>query len=354
MGAWTWDIPTGKITWTENLEPMHGLAPGSYDGTFETFISLVHPDDRQMLIEAVQRAIRERELYDTEFRIVWPDGTVRWMGGKGLAFYDEAGTPTRMIGMGIDVTERKRLEEELVRRADELAEADERKDQFLAVLGHEMRNPLSVINNALFLLRRPDLDAGALDRVRAVLERQVSHVAAMMDDLLDISRITRGKILLNKEPLDLADLVRSAMEDHRAMIEKARLNAVLELPSQPIMIHGDRTRLTQILGNLVQNASKFTDEGGTITVEVVPRPDEGRVSLIVRDTGVGIEPDVMPSLFESFSQAEASRNRSREGLGLGLSLVKGLVELHDGRITAHSDGPGHGAEFTVDLPMVGP
>jgi signal transduction histidine kinase len=291
--------------------------------------------------------------------------------------------------------ERKRAEEERVRllareqaamaRADALAEADRRKDEFLAMLGHELRNPLGVLSNALRLLRLAPADGPVRQQALEVAERQVAHQTRLVDDLLDVSRITLGKIPLQREWLDLAWLVRHAVEDHRAALEAAGLAIHLELPAEPLWVAGDRTRLLQIVGNLLSNAVKFTDRGGQVAVSLGPSdpspnpsPKRGGEAcsddlssippspfrgggqgggvppfavMTVRDTGVGIDPSMLPRIFESFVQADRSLDRSRGGLGLGLALVKGLAELHGGQVYVESAGLGRGATFTVRLPL---
>lgn len=251
-----------------------------------------------------------------------------------------------------DVTERKQLEGALRQRAEELAEADRRKDQFLAMLAHELRNPLGAIVNALHILRMRHTDDPAQQRARNVLERQVQHQARIVDDLLDVSRITRGKIELRRERLDLARLIRETAEDHRNAMEAAGLTLTLALPKGPIWVMGDPDRLAQILSNLLNNANKFTDPGGRVAVQMSPDPDGPLMAITVLDTGIGISPEMLPHLFETFMQADRSLDRSQGGLGLGLALVKGLVELHGGTVRADSEGPGHGSEFTFRLPLV--
>jgi PAS domain S-box-containing protein len=250
-----------------------------------------------------------------------------------------------------DITRRTRLEEELRQQAAELAEADRRKDEFLAMLAHELRNPLTPIRNAMELMRRCAGDPQTVERTRGVVERQVHHLARLIDDLLDVSRITRGKIWLRYEWVDLARLVRELVEDARTALEAAGLTLLLELPRAPVSVWGDPIRLAQAVGNLLQNAAKFTDRGGRVTVCVAPDPAGHQAAVMVRDTGIGIAPEVMPHLFQPFVQADRSLDRSRGGLGLGLALVKGLVEMHGGEVHVQSAGPGQGSEFALLLPL---
>jgi PAS domain S-box-containing protein len=250
-----------------------------------------------------------------------------------------------------DITQRKQLEGELRQQAVELAEADRRKDEFLAMLAHELRNPLTPIWNALELMRRRASDAEAVERTRSVVERQVHHLSRLIDDLLDVSRITRGKIWLRYEWVDLARLVQQLIEDARGGMEAAGLTLTLELPQAPVSVWGDPTRLAQAVGNLLQNAAKFTDRGGQVNVCLTSDPAGHQAAVTIRDTGIGIAPEVLPYLFQPFVQADRTLDRSRGGLGLGLALVRGLVEMHGGEVHAQSAGPGGGAEFTLLLPL---
>jgi signal transduction histidine kinase/ActR/RegA family two-component response regulator len=239
-----------------------------------------------------------------------------------------------------------------VRQAEEsLKEAGRRKDEFLAMLAHELRNPLAPIRNAVEVMKLMGPPEPRLQRVREMIDRQVAHMARLVDDLLDVSRITRGKILLRKEKIDLVPLVRAAVEDHRSLLENTGLTFQLQVPDQALWTEGDPTRLAQVVGNLLHNANKFTDAGGAVVVRLTVDPEGRAAVLSVKDTGIGMEPDILARLFEPFSQADRSLDRSRGGLGLGLALVKGLVDLHGGSVQASSPGAGQGSEFTIRLPL---
>jgi signal transduction histidine kinase len=257
----------------------------------------------------------------------------------------------------------------------QLESASRQREEFLAMLAHELRNPLAPMSNAVQLLRLRGPQDPTTERVREVVERQVRHMCRLVDDLLDVSRLTRGKIVLHPARVDLGYLVQQTVEDHRGAIADAGLELTLDLPREPVWVSGDSTRLAQVVSNLLHNAVKFTDPGGKIGVRVfrcsgvqdgaapasdVPNgatrtpehldPPFGAVA--VRDTGIGIDPDLLPNLFESFTQGDQGLERSRGGLGLGLGLVKKLIELHGGAVRAHSKGRGHGAEFTFRLPLL--
>jgi len=349
MGVWEWNIHTGEVRWSEQLAPVLGLPPGTFGGTFEAFQALVHPDDRAAVLESIARAVELRAGYDIEFRMLLPGGEARWLSGKGQVLADARGRAVRMLGVGMDISERKRLEDELRRRADELADADRRKDEFLAMLAHELRNPLAPLSNALHLLAQ---DAGDRARITEMADRQVRHLVRLVDDLLDVSRITQGKISLRKERVILADVVTRAMEMMREELEARGHQVTVSLPPRPVYLEADGARLAQIVGNLLSNAAKFTPTGGSIWLTAEALSHE--VVVRVRDTGVGLVPELVPHVFDLFVQGDASLDRTRGGLGIGLTLVRRLVELHGGRVEARSAGVGQGSEFLVYLPTLGP
>jgi len=249
--------------------------------------------------------------------------------------------------------ERKVVErtEELARANDALREADRRKDEFLSTLGHELRNPLAPILNALEIIRLCGDNAEAVAQQRDRLERQVKQMVRLVDDLLDVSRVSTGKLRLNAEPLILQEVCEAAIDISRPLVEKAGLRLTVRMPHDPIPLEGDRVRLTQVFSNLLNNSAKYTEAGGSVTLAA--HLDRDRAVVKVRDTGVGIAPDVLPRIFELFTQVDRSLNRSQGGLGVGLALVRRFVELHSGIVTARSEGLGPGAEFTVDLPLPG-
>ena len=243
-------------------------------------------------------------------------------------------------------------ERALVHARDEeaLRQADRRKTEFLAVLSHELRNPLAPVRNSLAVLGQ-EREGPRADRAVAVIERQVTHLARLVDDLLDVSRITTGKVQLRLAPVDLREVLEDTVEDHRSVLAEARVRLELELPETSPFVNADPTRLAQVVGNLIRNAAKFTPVGGRVVVGFDAAPDPGSVRVFVRDSGCGFDESMRPKLFQPFAQAESTLARTRGGLGLGLALVKALVELHGGTVSARSDGPGRGAEFSFLLPL---
>jgi signal transduction histidine kinase len=231
-----------------------------------------------------------------------------------------------------------------------LQEADRRKDEFLAMLAHELRNPLAPIRTAVQLLRLKELAQAQRDRARDVIERQVEHLVSLIDDLLDVSRITRGMITLQREPVFVGAIVARAVETARPIIDAHQHELTVELPDELITVDGDKTRLVQVLSNILHNASKFTDPGGRIHLKVARECSQ--VAITVSDTGIGISQDLIPRIFELFTQVHSRSERAQGGLGIGLALVRRLTEMHGGTVTARSEGPGRGAEFTVRLPAL--
>ncbi len=288
------------------------------------------------------RALRGEAVEGVEQHVLDVQTGRRWVGlYRAVSFVSSEGR--RLVTMTIrDLTE-------LNRAVEALREADRRKDEYLAVLSHELRNPLAPIRSAVFLLERADPASEGARRARGVIARQVGHLARMVDDLLDVTRVARGSIELRRARMDLADLVRRAGEDHAPLLAEAGIALEVEAPDGPVPVDGDATRLAQVLGNLLQNSAKFTARGGRVTLSL---DTSGADALIrVRDTGVGIAPELLGHVFEPFVQEERTLARSRGGLGLGLPLVKGLVELHGGAVEARSEGAGAGAEITIRLPL---
>jgi PAS domain S-box-containing protein len=250
-----------------------------------------------------------------------------------------------------DITQARLIEDALRLANAQLADADRNKNEFLAVLSHELRNPLAPIRNSLYILARAVPGGDQARKAQAIIERQVDQLARLVDDLLDVTRITRNKIQLRRHRLDLNGIARDTLDDYRSIFDSGGIGLTFEPAPEPVLVLGDPERLSQIVGNLLQNAAKFTGREGKTRVSIMIDRDAGRAVLRVADTGVGMGGDVLLRLFHPFVQADTTLNRSKGGLGLGLALVKGLVEMHGGDVTAHSDGPGRGSLFVVRLPL---
>jgi PAS domain S-box-containing protein len=345
-GSFDWDIQSGVNTWTPELEALYGLPSGGFGRTEAAFEQLVHPEDRDQVLRWVERAMETGAPGEGEWRVVWADGSVHWIAGRWQVLKDGFCKPVRMTGINFEITDRKRAEE---LRASEAAlrEADRQRNQFLGMLSHELRNPLAPIRNSLYLLDHAEPTGQEAHRARDVINRQVGHLTRLVDDLLDVTRITRGKIELRRVELDLAALVRRTADDYRRMMQDRGLDLAVELGDGGLVVNGDETRLAQVFGNLLSNAAKFTPAGGRVTIAA--HAADGHAVVRVRDTGPGIAPDVLPSIFEPFTQAKQTLARTEGGLGLGLALVRGLVSLHGGEVKVVS-GRG-GAEFIVTLPL---
>jgi PAS domain S-box-containing protein len=340
IGTFEWNILTGAMSWSATMEELYGFPAGKFGGSYQDWKAAVHPNDQPRVEADHLRAVAERSELDTEFRILRPEGDTRWIASKAKLFPN--GHSMRMLGVSWDITERRQLEEQL--RA-----ADRRKDEFLAILSHELRNPLAPIRNAVHILRaQPGLQS---DWPLGVLDRQVRTMARLLDDLLDMSRISRQTVELRKERCELAMVLEAALETSRPVIEAARHQLFVNVRPEPIYLHADAMRLAQAFSNLLNNAAKYTEKGGSIWLTA--RQDANQAIISVRDSGIGIAAEMLPQLFEIFWQATDAVRRSQGGLGIGLSLVKGLVELHGGSVEARSEGPSKGSEFIVRLPVAG-
>lgn len=248
--------------------------------------------------------------------------------------------------------ENARLLKESRQYAHALQEADQRKDDFLAMLAHELRNPLAPVRNAVEILRLTDSTDVVIQQAREIISRQIAHMARLVDDLLDVARIARGKIELRTEDCDLGAVVRQTAEDYKRTLSESGVSLQVRIPDQPIFVKGDPTRLAQVVGNLLHNAGKFTPPGGVVEVEASSDTENHAAIVAIRDTGAGFDESVKPRLFEPFSQADQALDRNKGGLGLGLALVRGLIELHSGKVSAFSEGAGKGSTFTFRLPLM--
>jgi signal transduction histidine kinase/ActR/RegA family two-component response regulator len=283
------------------------------------------------------------EVSAAELSLVFDDGAVRHILGNAVPIQTPDGTVRGAIAAFMDITELKEGQ-----RA--LKEADRRKDEFLATLTHELRNPLAPLRNALELLQRSEGDAAVNQQARSMMGRQLDQMVRLIDDLLDMSRISQGKVQLRKERVELKAVIQSGVDAVQPLVQAQSHELTVTLPTEPIYLHADSTRLGQIISNLLNNAAKYTEKGGHIWLTAERQGNEAVVS--VRDTGIGIAAENLPHIFEMFSQVAPALERSQGGLGIGLSLVRGLVEVHGGKVEARSAGIGMGSEFVVRLPVV--
>ena len=338
-GVWVCDAEGNNIYASDSFLRLTGLTLEEYCSP--TWIRVLHPEDRARAEVAWQECVRTGGTWYQEHRIRGVDGEYYPILAQGVPIYDDQGQIDRWAGIHLDIA-RLKLTEQALR------EADRRKDEFLATLAHELRNPLAPIRNSVYILNAANADPAQRQLARSVIDRQVRHMSLLLDDLLDVSRVTRGQFELKREYVDLRSVCDVAVETARPLIEAKRHTLRVELPAETITLEADPLRLAQVVSNLLTNAAKYTDAEGLIELSAEVR-DSG-VRLVVRDNGVGLSPESIPTLFGMFSQIDSSLDRSQGGLGIGLALVKGLVELHGGSVSALSAGLGRGSEFVVQLP----
>jgi signal transduction histidine kinase len=345
VATWTWDIAKDRVYGDERLsfyfavsetEVAHGLP-------LDRLLAAVDEEDREATRARLHELAAVGNEYEMECRVHSADRTVHSMRACGRVERDAAGRGLRILGALTDITEHVRMEKAL-------READQRKDRFLAVLSHELRNPLASVRNAVELMRLAAADTTTVSWGRDVIERQINQLVRLVDDLLDVSRISEGKLKLQLQPVDLATVVAGAVDTCRPQIDRDRHTVAVHLPPEPVWVRGDPARLTQVVTNLLSNAAKYQERGGQIELTIGHEGALARIS--VRDRGRGIAPEMLPRVFEMFTQAGDGGARADEGLGLGLSVVKQLVELHSGNVEARSGGPGQGSEFVVRLPRL--
>lgn len=346
-----------QVFWFAELEPerviyvspaidqLWGLSPKAIYENRRLWMERIHPKDRSNVEQAVDNWFTgQADTYDVEYRVLPKEGEVRWIHDRGIVLVYKDGRPYKLSGIATDITERKRVEEER-------QETDRCKDEFIATLAHELRNPLAPIRNVISLLKLKGPLQPDVQRARDVISRQLDHLTRLIDDLLDVSRITSDKLELRKERVGLADVVNLAVELSHPLIDHHRHKLSLLLPGEPIYLNADKIRLAQVIMNLLSNAAKYTPDEGCITLSAERNGEE--VVLRVRDNGVGIAPNQLPNIFDMFYQANRSYDQLHGGLGIGLTLVRRLVEMHGGQVEALSAGIDQGSEFVVCLPILG-
>lgn len=339
---------TGRIlSWNAGAERIFGYTAAEAIGAPITMI--IPPELHGEEVEILRRLRRGERIQHFETTRMDKQGRRKSIS---LSVSPVRGSDGRIVAaakVARDITIQKQAEAENARLYAELTQKDRRKDEFLAMLAHELRNPLAPLMNSVHIMRLSDDLTPGVERLCQIMETQIGHLVRLVDDLLEVSRIAGGKIDLKREPVELAGIVRTAVETSRPYLESARHQLAMQLPTEPIMLDADPVRLSQVVSNLLNNAAKYTDPGGQIWLSVAL--EEAQVVLTVRDNGAGIPPEMLPYVFEMFSQVERTRVRAQGGLGLGLAVSRNLVELHGGTISAHSDGPGQGSEFQVRLPV---
>lgn len=359
LGTWDYNPVTGALAWDDACKAIFDLPQGT-EVTYKIFRSALHPDDRNRTQASIERALdfRNGGKYDAEYRIIGlQDGIERWIAARGQAFFNEAGLAARFIGTVLDITERKRAEQErallLAREKAARVEAEEAnrlKDEFLATVSHELRTPLNAILGWAELLRGGRLEDESVHRAFDTIVRNAKAQAQLIEDLLDVSRIIRGNFGLEVRPVGLAQIINSAIESVRPAAYAKEIKLDVSFDKSVAPVSGDPTRLQQIIWNLLSNAIKFTPNGGRVKVSLEYKDDIARI--IVSDTGCGISKEFLPHVFDRFRQADSSYTRAHSGLGLGLAIVRHLVEMHGGTVRVESEGEGCGATFIVKLPLL--
>lgn len=346
IGTWDWDLRSNVLSWDDKTKEMFAL-PRDAAVDYPLFVSRIHPDDRERTQAAVDAALSgpDGDQYDVEYRLVPAAASgERWIAARGRALFDAERKAIRFVGTVRDITQQKSAEAEKAELLHSANAANNAKDEFLAMLGHELRNPLAPIVTAVELLK---LGGQGTSREVASIERQSQHLTRLVDDLLDIARVTRGKLELKCQHIDIADIVVKAIEMAAPLIEQRRhtLEVAVERGST---VFGDGIRLAQVFANLLTNAAKYTPKNGR--VRVTSRRHDHHIAIEIHDSGRGISAELMPRLFTPFVQATQTSERAEGGLGLGLALAHSIVESHNGKVTAHSAGPGQGSTFIVTLP----
>ncbi|QNA98365.1 PAS domain-containing protein [Massilia sp. Se16.2.3] len=340
--VWT-ALPDGTVDYhNEQFYAFVGMAAGTAEGTAWAE-SLLHPDDREPGRARWEHSVATGDPYEITYRARHHSGEYRWILARGRPLRDESGVIVKWLGTDTDIHESKLNEEAL-------QAANHRKDEFLAMLAHELRNPLAPISAAAQVLRLMPHNADKVRQYSEVISRQVSHMTTLVNDLLDVSRVTRGMVQLEQSEVDVKSVVTSAAEQVHPLVEGGGHALALQLGSARACVLGDRARLIQVTANLLANAAKYTPRGGTITLAV--DVEDGKVRIVVSDNGNGIDAALLPHVFDLFVQGKRTPDRARGGLGLGLALVKNIVGMHGGQVAVHSEGAGRGARFTVELPSM--
>ena len=339
IGEWEIDLGTGIARRSTQHDQCFGYAKPVDMWGRDAFLRHVHEDDRSWVADRFDRTVLERGQMHFDCQVVWPDSSVHWIEVHGAVFEGDS-MPGRLLGTVTEITGRK-INEATLR------DADQRKDEFLATLAHELRNPLAPIRNSARLMRLSD-EPQLHQRGLAVIERQLDQLVHLVDDLLDVSRISQGKIELRKQLIDIADVVENAVDTIQPLIQEKGHRLQIDMPDQAVMLEADMTRLTQVVSNLLNNAAKFTPEGGLINVDA--RLVNGMVNVTVSDSGIGIPSNRLPHVFDMFTQSDRGFDRSQGGLGVGLALVRQMISMHGGNVEGFSGGENQGTSIVVRLP----
>ena len=343
-GLYDWDLQTDQVFRSVGMQTLIGYSPEQQDSSSDWWLRRIHPDD---LAGPWKEALLARSsglpAFDVQYRVRHQDGNWVWVWDRGRIVRDEKGEAVRIVGHRTDISAQKSAE-------DALKEADRRKDEFLAMLSHELRNPLAPIRNALNAMRTGIAPGLEPQESWEVIDRQVTHLTRLVDDLLDVSRISRNELQLHRSGFNLAEAVNAAIEASTPLLDQRGLHFNVSLPAEPVYVDGDLIRLTQVFTNLLNNSAKYTPRGGQVWLTAEMQSES--VAVRVRDSGIGIPADKLPRVFQMFYQGNGHRPHPEGGFGIGLTLVARIVQLHGGTVEAHSAGPNTGSEFIVRLPVL--
>jgi PAS domain S-box-containing protein len=351
-GTWTWHPESGQMDICKNFLGLLGHTGDDRTIPFAQWLDFIHPDHRTLVkqeFESAHAGCPGKSVH-LEMPMCQKDGNYRWFALRADWYQERTDDPYMLQGVNIDIQELKTIGEERQQAIEQLKAEDVRKNEFLAMLAHELRNPLAPIGAGAELLQIVRLDEERVRKTSEIISRQVTHMTNLINDLLDVSRVTRGLIELDNTSLDISHIVAHAVEQANPLIHAKRHHLALHMPLNTAMVEGDEKRLVQVIANLLNNAAKYTPEGGNIALKI--EVQESHVMLEIMDNGIGMAPELVNRVFDLFAQAERTSDRSSGGLGLGLALVKSLVELHGGSVAAASDGIGKGSKFTVVLPRL--
>jgi PAS domain S-box-containing protein len=356
IGLWFWDLQKDEIFSTPKCNEFYALASHEVF-SYDFFLEALHPDDKDKVIDELSEAQTHDKELNVQYRIIHPEDGLQWLSLRGKTFYDDEKNPISMMGIVRKITERKYTAEELarinenVRKArDEAEDANRAKDYFLAIVSHELRSPLNAILGWAKILLTKEVDEKTTRSALETIERSAKSQAKLIEDLVDSSRIASGKLRLELRPVNLYEIIQNVYDSQKPAAEAKNINFALNANKKAGDVFGDSVRLQQVFTNLINNALKFTPEGGSVSLDY--EIDKRTAKISVRDNGQGISPDSLPKIFRQFAQVDEKTSRDRSGLGLGLAIVRTLVEKHGGNIKAESDGVGQGSTFTVTLPLL--
>jgi PAS domain S-box-containing protein len=355
LGSWEWDLSSNAIEASDECKAVFDLAPGDAF-SYEIAIGMVHPEDRDLVSDLLGDAINGDKSFEAEYRLLWRDGSIHWVRTSGQVIYNRFGKPLRMVGVTMDITERRLQDEErdlLLAREQQARldaeSANQAKDRFLAMVSHELRSPLNAILGWTHLIKSRKVSTQMAAKAIDVIERNATHQARMIEDLLDFSRIVAGNLRLRVERVRLKDIIQNVVDSLTLAAEETSVTVTCDVRPESLHVEGDSMRLQQVVYNLVSNSLKFTPEHGSIAITA--RSDGSFARIQVIDSGSGIPADFLPYVFERFRQADKTASRRHGGLGLGLAIVKNVVELHGGRVSVFSAGADLGSTFTIEIPL---